>query len=402
MRFGFDPEHDELRQAVRQLLTRAAGAPDVIAREEQPGACDPRLTARLAREIGVYGLAVPTEYGGAGFGTLEIGVVCQEAGRAALGAPLLSVALATDLLLQSASDSSAGDPAAPGPAVGEYLKRIAAGDLIATPAIAEGASGWDATPTVRAEPTGRTSENTVGTSENTVGWTLTGTKDWVLDGGQAGLFVVSAEAPDGPALFTVEAGTAGVSVIPVETIDLSRRVTRVVLEKARGVRLNGVDVTTAVRHARDRGLALLSADQVGIAQQCLETATAWAKEREQFGQVIGAFQAVKHKLASVRLELEAAEAACLYALWAARESPEEFPAAARIAAYTCGEAALLAASENIQVHGGIGVTWEHPAHVYLRRATVGRRLLADPQALLEDLAQTIEDTVFVSTAVPAL
>lgn len=91
----------------------------------------------------------------------------------------------------------------------------------------------------------------------------------------------------------------------------------------------------------------------------------------------------------------------MYALWAAQEAPDEFATAARIAAHTCGDAALLAASENIQVHGGIGVTWEHPAHVYLRRATASRRLLADPQALLEDLAQVVEDTVFVSTAVPA-
>jgi alkylation response protein AidB-like acyl-CoA dehydrogenase len=161
------------------------------------------------------------------------------------------------------------------------------------------------------------------------------------------------------------------------------------------------DALAAVSRARDLGLALLSADHVGVAQRCLEMAVGWAKEREQFGQPIGSFQAVKHKLADVRLELEAAESACLYALWAARGAPDEFAAAARIAAYTCGEAALLAASENIQVHGAIGATWEHPAHVYLRRATVGRRLLADPQALLEDLAQVVEERVFVSTAVPA-
>jgi alkylation response protein AidB-like acyl-CoA dehydrogenase len=91
----------------------------------------------------------------------------------------------------------------------------------------------------------------------------------------------------------------------------------------------------------------------------------------------------------------------MYALWAAQESPGQFATAARVAAYTCGEAAMLAAAENIQVHGGIGATWEHPAHVYLRRATASRRLLADPLALLEDLAQVVEDTVFVSTAVPA-
>jgi alkylation response protein AidB-like acyl-CoA dehydrogenase len=207
--------------------------------------------------------------------------------------------------------------------------------------------------------------------------------------------------PGGTALFLLPAGAPGVAVEAVATVDISRRFARVVLDAAPAALLPVPDAVAAVRRTRDRGLVLLSADHVGIAQRCLEMATAWAKEREQFGQVIGAFQAIKHKLASVRLELEAAEAACLYALWAAQEAPAEFPAAARIAAYTCGEAALLAAGENIQVHGGIGATWEHPAHVYLRRATAGRRLLAEPQALLEDLAQIVEDTVFVSTAVAA-
>jgi alkylation response protein AidB-like acyl-CoA dehydrogenase len=384
MRFRFDPEHDELRQVVRRLLGESAGSAVVTALPGEPVACDPRLTARLAGELGVYGLGVPERFSGAGFGMLELGVVFQEAGRAALGAPLLSPVLAADLLLQAAQ---AAAPGADGLA-GAMLARIAAGELIAAPAIAEGPLGWDAVPATAATP-GRS------------GWTLDGTKDWVQDGAQAGLFVVSATSPGGPALFAVEAGAPGVAVEPVATVDVSRRFARLRLDGAPATPLAVPDTLAAVQRARDRGLALLSADHVGVARRCLDMAVGWAKEREQFGQAIGSFQAIKHKLASVRLELEAAESACLYALWAARGAPEEFATAARIAAYSCGEAALLAASENIQVHGGIGATWEHPAHVYLRRATVGRRLLADPQALLEDLAQFVEDTVFVSTAVPA-
>jgi alkylation response protein AidB-like acyl-CoA dehydrogenase len=385
MRFRFDPEHEELRQVIRRLLTESAGPAAVISREGEPGACDPTLQARLA-EIGVYGLGVPERFGGAGFGLLELGVVFQEAGRAALGAPLLSPVLAADLLLQAAGSATAG---AGGPA-GGILARVAAGELIAAPAIAEGPHGWDAVPATRA---------TAGKSP--ADWTLDGTKDWVQDGAQAGLFVVSAASPDGPALFAVEAGAPGLSAEPVATIDLSRRFARLRLDRTPATALAVPDMLATVSRIRDRGLALLSADQVGVAQRCLEMAVTWAKEREQFGQAIGSFQAVKHKLASVRLELEAAESACMYALWAAQESPGQFATAARIAAYTCGEAAVLAAGENIQVHGGIGATWEHPAHVYLRRATAARRLLADPQALLEDLAQVVEDTVFVTTAVPA-
>jgi alkylation response protein AidB-like acyl-CoA dehydrogenase len=375
MRFRFDPEHDELRRVVRRLLAESGGAGDVVSRAGEPAACDPQLTARLAGEVGVYALGVPERFGGAGFGMLELGVVFQEAGRAALGAPLLSQVLAADLLLQATGS-------------GGMLAQIASGELIAAPAIAEGPLGWDVLPGTAAV-------------RSADGWTLTGTKDWVQDGAQAGLFIVYAMSPDGPALFATEAGTPGLTVEPVTTIDISRRFARLRLNAVPATALTVPDALTAVRRARDRGLVLLSADHVGVAQQCLEMAAAWAKEREQFGQAIGSFQAIKHKLANVRLELEAAESACMYALWAAQQAPAEFATVARIAAHTCAEAAMLAASENIQVHGGIGATWEHPAHVYLRRATTGRRLLADPQALLEDLAQVVEDTVFVSTAVPA-
>ena len=384
MRFRFDPEHDELRQVIRRLLGEFAAPTAVIALAGEPAACPPRLTAGLA-EIGVYGLGVPERFGGGGFGMLELGVVFQEAGRAALGAPLLSPVLAADLVLQAAQAAAAG---ADGLA-GGLLARIAAGELIAAPAIAEGPLGWDAVPSTAA---------TAGRSP--AEWTLTGAKDWVQDGAQAGLFVVSATSPDGPALFVVAAGAPGVGVQPVATIDVSRRFARLHLDGAPATRLAVPDALAAVRRSRDLGLALLSADHVGVAQRCLDMAVGWAREREQFGQAIGSFQAIKHKLATVRLELEAAESACMYALWAAQGAPSEFPTAARIAAYTCGEAALLAASENIQVHGGIGATWEHPAHVYLRRATAGRRLLADPQRLLEDLAQVVEDTVIATTAVP--
>jgi alkylation response protein AidB-like acyl-CoA dehydrogenase len=384
MRFRFDPEHDELRQVIRRLLGESAGPAAVIALADGPVACDPGLTAKLAG-VGVYGLGVPERFGGAGYGLLELGVVFQEAGRAALGAPLLSPVLAADLMLQVAEAAVAGTEEL----AGGLLARIAAGELVAAPAIAEGPLGWDAVPSTAA---------TVGGSPT--GWTLTGTKDWVQDGAQAGLFVVSATSTDGPALFAVTAEAPGVAVEPVATIDVSRRFARLQLDGAPATRLAVPDALAAIRRTRDVGLALLSADHVGVAQRCLDMAVGWAREREQFGRPIGSFQAIKHKLATVRLELEAAESACLYALWAAREAPGEFATAARIAAYTCGEAALLAASENIQVHGAIGATWEHPAHVYLRRATAGRRLLAEWQALLEDLAQVVEDTVIATTAVP--
>src|ERR1700746_531459 len=148
MRFRFDPEHDELRQVIRRLLIESAGPAAVIALAGEPVACDPRLSGRVARELGVYGLGVPERFGGAGFGLLELGVVFQEAGRAALGAPLLSPVLAADLLLQAARGAA---PGADGLA-GAALARIAAGELIAAPAIAEGPLGWGAGPATAATP----------------------------------------------------------------------------------------------------------------------------------------------------------------------------------------------------------------------------------------------------------
>src|ERR1700678_3465180 len=174
MRFRFDPEHDELRQVIRRLLGRSAGPAAVIALADEAVACDPRLAARLA-EIGVYGLGVPEWFGGAGFGMLERGVVFQEAGRAALGAPLLSPVLAAGLVLQAAqADVAGGDGLA-----GGLLAGIAAGELIAAPAIAEGPLGWDAVPSTAATAGG-----------SPTGWTLTGAKGWGQGGAPAGLLIV--------------------------------------------------------------------------------------------------------------------------------------------------------------------------------------------------------------------
>jgi alkylation response protein AidB-like acyl-CoA dehydrogenase len=131
---------------------------------------------------------------------------------------------------------------------------------------------------------------------------------------------------------------------------------------------------------------LLAAEQTGVAELCLEMATAYALQRRQFGRQIGSFQAIKHKLASVLMEVEAASAAIMYGLWAADGDAEDLPLVTHIAAATCSEAALLAAGENIQVHGGMGATWEHPAHLYLKRATTSRMLFGDPQHHREALA----------------
>ncbi|MCM3924883.1 acyl-CoA dehydrogenase, partial [Frankia sp. AiPs1] len=253
-----------------------------------------------------------------------------------------------------------------------------------TLAAREPGRAWDATPTTTAERAGD-------------GWALTGVKDWVLDGQSAGLFVVTATTATatagtagttaGTSLFLVDAGAAGLSVEALPVVDPTRRVTRVTLTATPGVLL-GADGAGAPGLARtlDAAVTLLAAEQLGVAEAALAAAVDYAKQREQFGRPIGSFQAIKHKLATVLLEVEAATSAVMYATWTADEAPAELPEVASIAGLTCSETALLAASENVQVHGGIGFTWEHSAHLYLKRATTDRLLLRDPQHQLDRIA----------------
>ena len=364
MQFRFSDEHEELRRGLRRLLEGSGGP---ASEPDEP--LDDSLIKRLVDELGVYALAVPEDRGGAGFGFVELGVVFHEAGRALLRAPLLSTTLATVLLTDQAVGSAADR---------ELVASVAAGALSAAAAIHD--------PTAVTATTSRSGPDGGGDAGR---WELTGTADWVLDGASAQLLVVAATTPSGPALFTVEPEGSGVAVERVTTTDPSRRVATIHLERC-AARMVVEDAAAALDRARSIALVLLAAEQTGIAEACLEVAADWARQREQFGRPIGSFQAIKHKLADVRLELEAALSASMYALWAADSSPAELPVAARIAAVTCGEAAVRSAQENIQVHGGIGATWEHPAHLYLRRALLDRLLFGDTQSHLAELANEVD------------
>ncbi|HWA67713.1 MAG TPA: acyl-CoA dehydrogenase family protein [Mycobacteriales bacterium] len=362
VQFRYDPEHEELAQVVRRFLDEVSADADVRAAMSSALGWDPATVKRLAVELGVFGVAVPAQYGGAGYGLTELGIVFQEAGRALLCAPLLSAALSSALLLDL-DTSVAVDP------VADLLTRIATGEAIVALATRQ---------TSNARQTAR-------------GWRLDGTHTWVLDGHAADTFVVCATTEHGPSLFLVDAADPGTSREQIETVDATRRFATVTFADVSGTPIGEPGSATAVvEHSHDRARILLAAEQVGIAERCLAMATDYAKTREQFGRPIGQFQAVKHKLASVVLEVEAAVSAVMYAAWIADHDARLVAEVAPIAAYQSGEAAALATSENIQVHGGIGATWEHPAHLYLRRATVSRQLFGDPQAHLEGLAQLID------------
>jgi alkylation response protein AidB-like acyl-CoA dehydrogenase len=211
------------------------------------------------------------------------------------------------------------------------------------------------------------------------GWVLDGTAGFVLDGHVADLILVPAAAPEGTSLFAVRGTAAGLARMPLPAFDATRKHARLQFSGTPAALIGPAGGgAPALAHAFDLGCVALACEQVGVAERALDMARDYALLRTQFGRPIGSFQAVKHKLASVLLEVEAARSAAWYALWAADARPAELPAAASIAKATCSAAVYLAAAENLQVHGGIGYTWEHPAHLYLRRATSSRMWLGDP------------------------
>ncbi|GAA0834656.1 acyl-CoA dehydrogenase family protein [Streptosporangium amethystogenes subsp. fukuiense] len=306
-------ERLELRDAVRSFLARHPDAPWV----------------RFAAELGVAGLAVPEEYGGASCGMAEAAVVCEEIGRALSPHPYLQTAVLAVEAIKAAGDRAA---------MARLLPGIAEGTVTATvllPGDAELALDGDR---------------------------LTGVARYALDGE-----LVLAYA--GGALFEA----APSSRTPLPTLDQTRPLTAFAFDAVPAVRIGS---GAAHERVRDLAVAALAAEQVGGADRCLETAVAHARRRHQFGRPIGSFQAVKHKLADVLLLVESARSA---ALAAARAPLEELPVRAAVAGSYCTEAYLAAAGENIQVHGGTGVTWEHPAHRYFKRATSDAQLLGTPQ-----------------------
>jgi alkylation response protein AidB-like acyl-CoA dehydrogenase len=359
--FSFSAEQEALASTVRQFL--AAKAPETELRRTIDGELghDPALWSRMADELGLQGLAIPEQYGGSGFTFLELGIVLQEMGRALLSAPFFSsIALAATALLECHDDAARK----------EWLPRIAAGELLATLTLDRGLD-------VRA-------------THDPDGWTLDGAAEFVLDGLPAELVLVPVMTEQGPSLFAVTGSSPGLQRRPTEVFDVTRRLARLTFT-ATPARIVGAagEAGPGLDRTRDLAAIALAAESVGVAERALEMATEYAKLRVQFGQPIGSFQAIKHKLANVLLEVEAARSAAWYALWSATAQPDEIAVVAPLTLATCTETAYLATSENIQVHGGIGYTWEHPAHLYFRRATMSRQLLGNPAELRETMLQRL-------------
>ena len=369
MNFAFSEEQEELRRSVRRFLEDKSPETEVRRLMETTEGYDPAVWTQMAEQLGLQGLAIPEEFGGSGYTYVELIVVLEEMGRALLCAPYFSsVALAANLLLVSGDDA----------AKKEYLPGIANGTTIATVALAEASGRWD--------EAGVTLEAS-GSGDN---WTLTGEKLYVLDGHIADLILVAARTGAGVCVFAVDRGASGLTATPLSTMDQTRKQARLTFAST-PARLVGPDGEgwTAISKMLDLAAVALAAEQVGGAQRVLEMAVEYAKVRVQFGRPIGSFQAIKHKCADMLLEVESAKSAAYYAGWAAAEDSDELPVVASLAKSYCSEAYFHAAAENIQIHGGIGFTWEHPAHLYFKRAKSSELLFGDPTYHRELLAQRI-------------
>ena len=369
MNFAFSEEQEELRRIVRQFLETKSPETAVREQMETGDGYDAAVWSQMADQLGLQGLIIPEEFGGSGYSYIELIVVLEEMGRSLLCAPYFSsVVLAANTLIHSGDDAAKKD----------LLPGIASGETIATLAITEPNGKWDESG-IEA-----TATNDGGT------WKLNGTKSYVIDGHTADVIIVAARTSAGISLFSVAGDAAGLTRTPLATMDQTRKQAKLELAGVEGTLVGtdgaGWDTLSTVLDLAAVGLA---AEQVGGAQMCLDTAVQYAKDRVQFGRPIGSFQAIKHKCADMLLEVESAKSAAYYAGWCASELNDELPAVASLAKAYCSDAYFHASAENIQIHGGIGFTWEHPAHLYFKRAKSSELLFGDPTYHRELLAQRI-------------
>ncbi|MFF4034281.1 acyl-CoA dehydrogenase family protein [Streptomyces sviceus] len=356
----------ELRAAVREFLEAKSSEEAVRKLLDSEPRFDPDVWAQAADQLRLPALAIPEEYGGDGFGPVELGVVLEEMGRALFCAPFFAtVVLAVQALLAT------GDREA----CARHLPGIAAGRTTATLAVAEEAGSWDpALVSARAVPDGDG------------GWKISGHKSFAIDGTTADLILVVARTVAGPTFFAVDRTAPGVTAEAMETLDATRAMARLTFDavpaRALGAEGAGGRIMADVLDIASVGLA---AEQSGGARRCLEMSAEYARTRHQFGRPIGSFQAIKHKCADMLVQVELAEAASREAALLAAEGSAGFPVASAVAHASCSKAYMFAAMENIQVHGGIGFTWEHPAHLYFRRAKSSQLLFGGPAVYHERL-----------------
>jgi alkylation response protein AidB-like acyl-CoA dehydrogenase len=360
----YTEDETELRKAVSALLAARCDAASVAAMYDGDRAAVDRTWRGLAGEIGAAGLLVPEELGGAGASAREAAVVQEEAGRAVAPVPFLtSAAVATTVLLADAAT----------PVAGELLGGLAAGERCAALLLPLATGPGDPLPAVALDEAG----------------TLSGTVTNVVGALESDALLVPARSGDGVACFAVR--TTDATVEPVVSLDMSRQLADVTLQAAMAdLVLPAGTAEDAVRRALLVGAGMLASEQLGVAQWCLTTTVDYLKERRQFGRVVGGFQALNHRLADLYVTVESMASAARYAAAALAAGDPDAEIAVRVAAAYCGDAAVHAAEEAIQLHGGIGMTWEHPAHLRLKRAKAAQLALGSPGSHRARLAALVD------------
>ncbi|WP_168215001.1 acyl-CoA dehydrogenase family protein [Mycolicibacterium sp. ELW1] len=363
--FQFTEEQQQLRAAVRKFCADNFDESTVRRLMESEVPFDAKVWNRLGAELGVLGLSVPEDDGGVGGSLVDQAVAVEEFGATLACGPLFgTVYLAVPALVASSA----------GPARDELLATLVEGTATAAFAVADRAGAFDlAAVTVDA-----------------AGDTVSGTVKRVVDGAAADVILVAATGPDGVGLYAVEA--QDVQRTALSTLDLTRPQANITFSDSPARLLAGPeDAERVITHALQVGSALLAVEQVGAAQHLLDLSVEYAKSRLQFGRQIGSFQAIKHKLADMLVDVEHARSAAYHAVWALTDGSDDPALATSIAAAAASAALSRVAADTIQVHGGIGFTWEHQAHLYFKRAATDAALLGTAEQHRARIADIVLD-----------
>jgi len=369
MNFGFTEEQELLRHTAREFLERECPMGTVREIMATDAGFRRELWKKMA-ELGWVGLLLPEEYGGAELGFVDLVVILEEMGRSLLPSPFFGNLQGTLALLHAGTDTQRK----------EILPAVAAGDRILTFAITEEA-GTENEPDIQLRA-----------AKDSAGFRLSGTKLFVPDGQNADTLVVAARTGDagegGISLLLVDKDAAGLGVTPLESMDQTRHIAELHFDGTPAQLLgeeNGGWSTW--QRVRDASLVALSADAVGGMEKVLEDSVQYAKERIQFGKPIGVHQAIKHKCADMLIESESSKSITYYAAWAQAEGVDEAPLAAAMAKAYTSDAYRHASAENIQIHGGVGFTWEYDCHLYFKRAKAVEVTYGNPSYHRERVAQ---------------
>lgn len=366
MAFSFTPDQENFRDVVHRFCHDKAASTATRGLMDSDQGYDAEVWQLICGELGLAGIHIPEDLGGAGFGAVELGIVMEEFGRSLICAPYFG-----SIVMTASAIASAGTPSQRQ----RWLTPLLDGSKVGALAVCEQAGEFYA------------SHLTCTARQTSAGWQLNGDKQFVLNGSQADTFVVAAGTDEGPSLFVLEASTPGVESVQLDSLDPTRKLASIKLHNADAEQL-GQHGKVNLTHLQDLALVALANEMVGGAQALLDAAVAYTKLRVQFGRTIGSFQAIKHRLADLLLEVEHAKSAA-YQAAAAFDSDEDVSELASLAKAVASEAYLRAALECIQLHGGIGFTWENDTHLWFKRAKSSEVFLGTPAFHRERMLQAM-------------